>query len=57
MFNLIKRLPGWLVILVGIFFAYGNITGMEYLIEWKYVWPFLVIAYGVWKWVNEIKKK
>jgi len=33
MFNLIKILPGWLVILVGIFFAYGNITGMEYLIE------------------------
>jgi hypothetical protein len=30
MFNLIKRLPAWAIILVGTFFAYGNLTGMEY---------------------------
>jgi len=55
MFNLIKRLPAWAIILVGVFFAYGNLTGMEYWIKWKYVWPFLVIAFGIWKWKSELK--
>ena len=55
MFNLIKRLPSWAIILVGMFFAYGNLTGMEYWIKWKYVWPFIVIAFGIWKWKNERK--
>ena len=57
MFNLIKRLPSWAIILVGMFFAYGNIVGVEYYIKWKYVWPFLVIVFGVWKFKNELKNK
>lgn len=55
MFNLIKKLPSWLIIVIGIFFAYGNITEMDYFIEWKYAWPFLVIIFGIWKWRNEKK--
>ena len=56
MFNLIKRLPWWAMVLVGIFFAYGNLTEMEYWVKWKYVWPFLVIAFGIWKFQSERKK-
>lgn len=55
MFNLIKRFPSWLIILVGIFFAYGNISGIEYWIKWKDVWPFLVIAFGIWEWWSKRK--
>ncbi len=55
MFNLIKRLPGWLIILVGIFFAYGNTIGTEYIIKWKYIWPFVFIIFGIWKIKNKDK--